>query len=83
MIYIGANSSRKLIINDLERIVYRYNDGNYRGGCTVYDEIIEKLIILDENVTKNYPDLQYEGTVNIDEDELDYVNITVRGVVIA
>lgn len=49
----------------------------------MYDTLVDKLSILDEKVTKNYPNLQYEGTVDTDEDEMDYVTIEMKGVVIA
>lgn len=45
--------------------------------------ILEVLTTLDEDVTKHYPELQYEGVIHADEDELDYVNIAMEGVVIA
>lgn len=45
--------------------------------------LVERLTKLDELVTKNYPELLYEGTVKPDEDEMDYVSISMKGVRIA
>lgn len=44
---------------------------------------IESLTKLDEYITRNYPDADYEGGFPEDSDELDYANINLKGTVIA
>lgn len=44
---------------------------------------IESLTILDEYMTKNHPEVSYEGAIPEDADEMDYVCITMKGVVVA
>lgn len=51
---------------------------------TPYNEInVTNLSKLDENITKNHPNLDYEGFIGYDEDEMDYVTITLKGARIA
>lgn len=51
---------------------------------TPYNELnIDVLTKLDENITKNHPNLDYEGFIGYDEDEMDYVTITLKGARIA
>lgn len=42
----------------------------------------DKTIFYDD-LTKNHPDVAYEGAAPEDADELDYVELSVRGKVIA
>lgn len=44
---------------------------------------IDKLRHLDENITKNYPEVDYNGAINEYEDEMDYVEISLKGAIIA
>lgn len=44
---------------------------------------IDKLRHLDEYITKNYPYLEYNGAINEYEDEMDYVNIEMKGAIIS
>lgn len=44
---------------------------------------IEKLRKLDDKLTKKYPNILYEGTVEKDADEMDYVEISLKGAIIA
>lgn len=47
------------------------------------DLLIDKLTKLDEVVTKRHPELLYESSIPEDADELDYVRISLKGVVVA
>ena len=44
---------------------------------------IVKLHKLDDKLTKNYPYLEYNGAINEYEDEMDYVEISLKGAIIA
>lgn len=44
---------------------------------------IESLTKMDENITKRFPEILYEGTIPTDEDEMDYVSISLKGARIA
>ena len=44
---------------------------------------ITKLRKLDDKLTKNYPYLEYDGAINEYEDEMDYVEISLKGTIIA
>lgn len=46
-------------------------------------DLVEYLTKLDEMVTKRHPDLLYEGKIEMDTDELDYVIIKLKGVRVA
>lgn len=39
--------------------------------------------IMDEELAENQPDFYYNGSVPADHDELDYVNISLKGVRLA
>lgn len=45
--------------------------------------LIASLTELDDELTKNYPELQYEGIIPTDADEMDFVNMTLKGVTVA
>ena len=47
------------------------------------DLIVDRLTKLDEVVTKRYPELLYEANIPEDADELDYVRLSLKGVVVA
>lgn len=47
------------------------------------EQIADRLTKLDEKVTKNFPELLYNGSIQADEDEMDYVTISLKGVRIA
>ena len=44
---------------------------------------IVKLRKLDDKLTKNYPEVDYNGAINEYEDEMDYVEISLKGTIIA
>lgn len=44
---------------------------------------LNDLTNIDEEITKKYPELLYEGDIQRYEDELDYVNFTLKGAIIA
>ena len=45
--------------------------------------LVDKLTKLDEIVTKRHPELLYESSIPEDADELDYVRLSLKGVVVA
>lgn len=49
----------------------------------MHESVVDKLLKIDELFSKRHPNITYEGAIPADADELDYVTIPMKGVVVA